>query len=228
MTSDNPKAGVVFVRAEGVLLARGARSAAAYFAANAAGFSERALRLGHLALAAPVYEVLGQSDRVLANRLAYVALRNMSEDRIAELAQEYYENILRERVLEGGLELLRRARKEGKRVVLIADGLSQVMEPLVAQLRIVDDYVCNRLEVRDGKATGRLLPPVVGGHDSATWAARYAQEHGLTLSRCTAYLSHGPDLLLLSSVGQPCAVNPDYTLRRAARESRWPVMDYHV
>ncbi len=228
MQSDNEKQSAVFVRAEGVLLARGARAAAAYFAANAAGFGERALRLGHLAWASPVYEVLGQSDRVLANRLAYLALRGMSEDRIAELAQEYFDNILRERILEGGLELIRRARREGKRVVVIADSLAQVMAPLVAQLRIVDDYVCNHLEIRDGKATGRLVPPVVGGHDSAVWAATYAQEHDLDLARCSAYVSHGPDLLLLSRVGQPCAVNPDYTLRRAARDSRWPVMDYHV
>ena len=65
----------VFIRIEGVLTARGVRAAAAYFAANAAGLRERALRLGHLAWTAPVYEVLGQSDRVLANRLAYLALR---------------------------------------------------------------------------------------------------------------------------------------------------------
>ena len=79
----------VFVRVEGVLTERGACGAAAYMAANAAGIRERVFRLGHLALAAPLYEVLGQSDRVLANRLTYLALRNMSEDRIAELADEY-------------------------------------------------------------------------------------------------------------------------------------------
>jgi phosphoserine phosphatase len=33
---------------------------------------------------------------------------------------------------------------------------------------------------------------------------------------------------MLAAVGRPCAVNPDYTLRRAAREAGWPVMDYHV
>ena len=64
----------VFVRIEGVLTGRGVRAAAAYFAANAAGLRERALRLGHLAWTAPIYEVLGQSDRVLANRLAYCDL----------------------------------------------------------------------------------------------------------------------------------------------------------
>lgn len=202
--------------------------ASAYFAANAQGFGERALKLGQVALTAPVYGILGQSDRVLANRLAYLPLRNMSEDRVAELAEEYFEDVLRERILEGGVELMRRARREGHRVVLLSDGLEQVVSQVAAHLRRVDDVVCNRLEMRDGYCTGRLLEPVVGGHDSGDWARRYAAEHGLDLSRSVAYAAHGPDLLLMSAVGHPCAVNPDFTLRRAARQAHWPITDYHV
>jgi phosphoserine phosphatase len=218
----------VFVRIEGVLTGRGARSAATYFAANAAGLRERALRLGHLAWSAPVYEVLGQSDRVLANRLTYLALRSMSEDRIAELADEYWHNVLRERVLADGVSLLRSARAEGKRVVLLADSVEPVVQPLVEHLRCVDDYVCNRLEMRDGLATGKLLDPVVGGHDGGRFVLEYAREHDIDLSASAAYGAHGPDVLMLAAVGRPCAVNPDYTLRRAARDAGWPVMDYHV
>jgi phosphoserine phosphatase len=217
-----------FFRVEGALVAHGACSAAAYFAANGAGFAERALKLGQVAITAPFYSLLGQSDRVLANRLAYLSLRNMSEDRVAELAEEYFDGILRERVLHGGTELLRAARHNGHRVVLICDGLREVVEPLAAHLRHVDDYVCNRLEYRDGYASGKLLEPVVGGHDSASWARRYADDHGIDLARSVVYAAHGPDLLLLSSVGSPCAVNPDFTLRRAARQADWPILDYDV
>ena len=222
------QAGVAFVRAEGVLLGRGVMSAAAYFAANAAGFRERALRLGHLALTAPVYGVLGQSDRVLANRIAYLALRGMSEDRIAELSSEYFTNVVQKQLLEGGLDILRRMKRQQHKVVLVADSFEPVVRHLCDHIDLVDDYVCNRIEVRDGIVTGRLLDPVVGGHDLGRWAADYAQEHGFDLAKAMAYASHGPDTLLLATVAQPCAVNPDYTLRRAAREAHWPVVDYHV
>jgi phosphoserine phosphatase len=218
----------VFARVEGVLLAKGVRSAAAYFAANAPGIRERALRLGHLALTAPAYQWLGQTDRVLANRLAYLSLRNLTEDRIAELSDEYWSTILRKQILNDGVELLKRARREGNRVVLIADSLEQILQPLAAELDCVDDYVCNRLEFRNGLATGRLIDPVIGGHDSGVWLSHYAQEHQLALAGSTAYASHGPDLLMLTAVGRPCAVNPDFTLRRAATQARWPVLDYHV
>ncbi len=226
MTETRPAA--AFFRIEGTLVSQGACTAAAYVAANAAGFAERAFKLGQVALTAPLYSVLGQSDRVLANRLAYLPLRNMSEDRIAELATEYFDGFVRDRVLQGGVELMREARRKRLRVVLISDGLREVVELIAAHLRYVDDYVCNRLEVRDGYATGKLLEPVVGGHDSAAWVRRYAIEHDLDLAASVVYAAHGPDLLLMSAVGAACAVNPDFTLRRAARQADWPIVDYDV
>jgi phosphoserine phosphatase len=186
------------------------------------------MRLGQLALAAPVYALLGQSDRVLANRLAYLPLRGMSEDRVAVLAEEYFEQILKERVLKGGLDLLKTSRAAGHRVVLISDTLEPVVAALAAHLRHVDDFVCNRLELRDGFVTGKLLAPVVGGHDSDAYAREYARDRDLDLARSVAYGAHGPDLLLLSTVGSRCAVNPDFTLRRAAQQAAWPVLDYDV
>jgi phosphoserine phosphatase len=217
-----------FIRVEGLLIGRGVMEAAAYFAANARGFRERALRLGQVAVTFPVYRVLAQSDRILANRLAYLPLRNMDEDRIVELAEEYFHDVLKGAVLEGGVELLRNARRQERRIVLISDGLSHVIEPLVEHLKHVDHFVCNRLEFRHGSATGRLLEPVVGGHQSALWARQYAEQNGIDLARSLAYGGHGPDLLLLSAVGNPCAVNPDFTLRQAARQAAWPIMDYRV
>jgi phosphoserine phosphatase len=48
----------------------------------------------------------------------------------------------------------------------------------------------------------------------------------LDLEHSVAYAGHGPDLLLLSTVGIPCVVNPDFTLRKAAKEADWPVVEY--
>ena len=61
--------------------------------------------------------------------------------------------------------------------------------------------------------------------DLATEKRRIA-EHGIDLGRSIAYAGHGPDLLLLAAVGRPCVVNPDFTLRKAAKEADWPVVDY--
>ena len=52
--SANATASAAFFRVEGALVNRGVLAASAYFAANAQGMRERFLRLGQVALTAPV------------------------------------------------------------------------------------------------------------------------------------------------------------------------------
>jgi len=187
---------------------------------------ERALHFGQVALSAPVFGLLGQNDRTLGNRIAHLAYRNMTEDRITMLAEEYVEDILKDKILESGKELMRKAKREGMRVVVISELIHEIVDELREHLTEADDIYCNRLEYRDEKATGRLEDPIVGGYEGGRWLREYAQEHGLDLAASVAYAGHGPDLLLLSAVGRPCVVNPDFTLRKAAREADWPVIEY--
>ena len=214
-----------FFRVEGTLVDRGALAASAYFASNAQGMAERAFRIGAVALGAPIYGFLAQNDKTLATRAAYVALRHMSEDRILELAEEYYTDILSDRIYARGKELVKQARREGHRVVLLSEGIEQVVSRIAKEVG-AEDFVCNRLEFQNGECTGKLLDPVIGGHDSAKWVRTFASERGFDLTRSVAYAAHGADLLLLSAVGKPCAVNPDFALRGAARDADWPVLEY--
>jgi len=215
-----------FFRVEGTLVRRGALSLSAYLAANAQGFKERAWRLGQVAAAAPLRLLLGQNDRSTANRAAYFALRGMSRDRVEMLCEEYLEDVLANKLLARGVELVQRARHEGYRIVLLAEAPDIVARGIAEKVGPVDHVVANRLEMRDGVATGALEGPVVGGFDARRLAEELAAQKGWSLGRSRAYAAFGPDLVLLGAVGDPCAVNPDYTLRRAAAEAAWPVMYY--
>jgi putative phosphoserine phosphatase/1-acylglycerol-3-phosphate O-acyltransferase len=220
-----PTQTAAFFRVEGILVDRGALAASAFFASNAQGFTERAFRIGAVALGAPLYGLLTQRDPTLATRAAYAALRHMGEDRIAELGEEYYREVLSERIYERGRELIKQARKDKHRVVLLSEGIEEVITPLARELG-VDDLVCNRLEFIAGETTGKLLEPIIGGHDGAAWAKQFAARHELDLARSVAFAARTGDLLLLSAVGRPCAVNPDFALRAAARDADWPVLEY--
>lgn len=217
-----------FFRAEGTLISSGVLQAAAYMASQRPGMRERLLRFGQTALAAPIYGVLGQNDRTLGNRVAHLSYRDITEDRVVILAEEYVEDMLRQKILDSGLELMKKAKRDGHRIVVISEGISEIMEGVRPHLKYVDELVCNRLEYKDRRATGRLLDPVVGGYDGGTWLKDYARRNEIDLERSVAFAGHGPDLLLLSGVGQPCAVNPDFTLRKAAREADWPVIEYNT
>lgn len=175
---------------------------------------------------APWYGILGQTDRTLATRLAYVSARDMSEDRIAILCREYFDSVLWPSLLEDGVELLERAHRQGHEIVLLSETLRPAVEPLLEMLPVPARLICNELEMRGGRATGRLAEPVIGGVASGLALIKEEAERGVDLARSVAYGCRGPDLFLLQAVGKPCAVNPDLSLRAAARDADWPVLEF--
>lgn len=213
-----------FFRVEGTLTERGTLAAAAYLASNAQGLGERIARLGNIALAAPLALAGELATGAAATRVTWMGVRGMSDDRLSILSEEYFEKYLKDDVLEVGAELVKLARKQGRRVVLISDNIDLVVAPL-AELLGADDLICNRLEMRKSKATGRLEDPVIGGNVSGQWARGFAAEHGIDLGASWAYGASGADSLLMSAIGQPCAVNPDRQLRRLAKDHQWPVVE---
>ncbi|MEZ4317018.1 MAG: haloacid dehalogenase-like hydrolase [Myxococcota bacterium] len=216
--SEEP-ASAAFFRVEGTLLTRPTAFATAWLAANAQELGGRLARLGALGAALPVWG----ADPGLARRLSWSALRGMSEDRLVVLGEEYFHEWLGGHLAPLGLDLLERARGEGRRIVLVSDSLDVIVRHVAEAVR-ADDWVANRMELRNGRATGRLVEPVVASL-SGTELRTYADEHGLDLVRCSGYGASAEDALLLSAVGLPCAVGPDRTLRRMAREHRWPVVE---
>ena len=208
-----------FVRAEGPLLDRPAIRSAAWLAVNAQDLGTRLLRLGGVALAAPVALA---GDPTTALRVAFSALRGTSEDRLDVLGEEYWEEWLLPRIRRIGQDLLERSRAAGHRLVLISDHPEPIARHLGRHLR-ADHLVCNRLEMRNGRATGRLLDPLAGRFGGAA-LREFAAEHQIDLPRSLAYGGSGPDVALLAAVGLPCAVEPDRALRRAAQDLDWPVV----
>ncbi len=213
-----------FFRVEGTLLERTSMHAAAWLVSNAAGVGERVARLGNVALAAPLRMAGEMTTGATATRMTWMGVRGMTEDRLAVLAEEYFEKFVDGETLEVGADLLKDAKKQGRRIVLISDNLDWIIAPFAEQLG-ADDVICNRLEIRRGKATGRLDEPVVGGNVAGQWARAFAKEHSVDLERSWAYGASAADGLLLSAIGQPCAVNPDRQLRRLARDHHWPVVE---
>ncbi|HAA59218.1 MAG TPA: HAD-IB family hydrolase, partial [Myxococcales bacterium] len=85
--------------------------------------------------------------------------------------------------------------------------------------------IANRLEVKDFKATGKLLRPVVAGPTKAQLIRDHAAKNGHDLNECFAYSDSYSDVPMLSVVGHPTTVNPDKKLYRLARAYQWPILD---
>lgn len=225
---ERPLDKAAFFRIEGTLVKRPTLAAAAWFTLNTQRMSSRITRLGSVALAAGMRVagsgLAGLRDQHAVTRMAWMGLREMSLDRLEVLGEEYFEAQVLPNLLEIGVDLLREARRQGHRVVLVSDNLDVVMEHLKDHLG-ADDLLANRLEMRGNRTTGRLIEPIIGGHVSGQWARSWAGEQRIDLEASAGYGSAASDSMLLSALGRPCVVNPDFRLRRMARDLDWPCVE---
>jgi long-chain acyl-CoA synthetase len=150
----------VFWRVEGSLLNLTAVRPVGFFAWNSQSFLQRWTRRGGMAFLAIARPFLYCTNRVFATRLLHSVLRGVSRDRLDLLGEEFFEYFLKPRLKKEGVERLAKTLASGAPVVLVSQGLDHIMRPLAKHLG-VRQIVCNRLDFRDGMATGRLLDPVI-------------------------------------------------------------------
>jgi thioester reductase-like protein len=150
----------VFWRVEGSLLELTTVRPIAFFTWNSQTFAERWMRRGLVFLMALLRPFLYALNRMFATRVVHSVLRHVSCDRLDLLGDEYFHYVLKPRLKPEGVQQLKALAASGKELVLVSQGLDHVMRPL-AQFLGVNWVVANRLEFRDGMATGRLLAPVV-------------------------------------------------------------------
>jgi len=150
----------VYWRVEGSLLDLTVVQPVAFFTWNAQTFTERIRRRGLIFLMAALRPFLYSTNRKFATRVVHTALRGVTRDRLDLLGEEYFQYKLKPQLKAHGVERVQELVRAGADVVLVSQGLEHVMKPLALHLG-VKRLVANRLDFRDGVATGRLLEPVV-------------------------------------------------------------------
>src|SRR5216684_5122925 len=161
---------VTYWRVEGSLLEVGAMRLVGFFTWNAQSFSERWARRMGMAAMAVSRPFAYAASRTFATRLLHTLLRGVSQDRLDLLGEEYFQYVLKPQLRRESVERLLAVLHSGEEVALVSQLLDNVLRPLANHFGI-SAFVSNRLEFRDGYATGRLLSPVVRPRGPLAWIA---------------------------------------------------------
>jgi len=172
---------VSYWRVEGSLLELGAMRPVGFFTWNGRSFSERWARRVGMAGMALVRPFAYLASRTFATRFLHTLLRGVTRDRLDLLGEEYFHYVLKPQLRPQAAEQLVAAVRRGEKIVLVGQLLESVLRPLAAHFG-VEYFIANRLEFRDGEATGRLVDPIVRPRGPFAWLAggatngRIAQE----------------------------------------------------
>lgn len=213
-----------FYDVDGTLIKINIVHAFAFYAARQPSLLDSALRSVKTGLSLPVFWAADKLSRKWFNEIFYRSYEGASEDRLVELAQELFDDVIEPNIYPRAKQLIADSRRAGIRQVLVSGALDFTMRPLARYLG-VDDVIANQLEFVDHRATGKLKKPFVAGATKAEIMRAYAKSHDIDLAESWAYSDSFSDYPMLAVVGHPTACNPDFRLRSVARSYDWPVLD---
>ncbi len=217
-------AGAAFYDLEGTLVSTNLVHTLGFYSRNQSNLLQSIKKSATTLLSVPLFAITDQYSRRAFNDLFFKRYKGETEDRMRFFADELFMTVLKPAVFPGAFELIEKSRSLGLRQVVVTGALDFSVKQLMEYLGI-QDYVANRLEFVNGVATGRLLPPVLAAATKASWIRTFAEREGISLSDSFAYTDSISDLPMLSIVGHPAAVNPDFRLRQTALHHDWPILN---
>ena len=147
----------------------------------------------------------GDSERALAREA-----RIWMEERVVPTLYPEAESIVADHLAKG-------------HVVAIVSGATKfVVKPLAEHLGI-KHLLYTRLEVENGRFTGRVVEPICFEDGKIYWLQQLVDDQNIDLAKSYFYTDSITDLPLLDLVGHPVVTNPDPRLYREAIRRRWPV-----
>jgi thioester reductase-like protein len=177
--SSSKSPNVTYWRVEGSLLELGALRPVLFFTWNSRSYSERWARRAGMAAMALVRPFTYAASRTFATRFLHTLLRGVSRDRLDLLGEEYFQYVLKPRMRREAVDKLIEALQSGEQIVFVSQLLDHILKPLAKHFG-VESIIANRLEFRDGIATGRLLDPVVRPRGPLAWIASGSTDGRIT------------------------------------------------
>lgn len=224
-SSSATRRAAVFYDVDGALVDSRIVYAYIYFALRLPRLRERVGRVLRASALSPVYAFSDLMQRPFAARLFYSNYKGLPVERLRLMGREVVERAILPNLYSEARKRIDQARQMGLVQVFVSSGLDFIVEPLAAELG-VEHVIANRLEFKNGEATGRLLEPVLSGDEKRRAVETFAREHALDLPHSYAFGDSRTDLPMLEATGFPCVVNPEPRLEEIASERGWPILQF--
>ncbi|RNI24668.1 phosphoserine phosphatase SerB [Flexivirga caeni] len=164
-------------------------------------------------------EVAEVTERAMRGELDFAASLRERVGCLAGLDVSVFGEVRRAvRLTPGARTLVRTVQRLGYAVAVVSGGFLEIVGPLATDLGI-DHAHANRLEVRDGRLTGRVDGEIVDRAGKALALRRFADAENLPLSRTVAIGDGANDLDMLAAAGLGIAFNAKPVVRDQADAS---------
>ena len=151
--------------------------------------------------------------------------KGASEEEVLEVFHWAAENYIFESLRNDVIEILNQHKQRGDTVVIVSAAFSGLVE-IVGRRLGVPNVIGTKLEVIDGKYTGRIVESLCFSENKAKLLKEFLNQNGLEMdgASSSAYADSIFDAPLLELVANPVATYPDEDLRRLAEHNGWRIL----
>ena len=173
------------------------------------------------------YLVLDKISRSKLNVVFYRSYAGLPVHDVKGQVRDCYREVIQPRRFAEAVPCVWEHRRAGRDIVLVTGALDFIIEPLALELGATRVIAASLVE-SNGRFTGELDGPPIGGKEKARRMIGYAEERQINLPQSHAYGDSIADLPMLEVVGFPHAVNPDRALATKAKARGWPIHRWTV
>jgi HAD superfamily hydrolase (TIGR01490 family) len=152
-------------------------------------------------------------------------VRGIPEKTIADLCYRVFNQDLLPSVYTEAITEIGFHKSKDAKVVILSSALSIICQEMAKKLDF-DDILCSELEVKEGYMTGFPVGHLCFGQEKAVRLKEYCKANNSSPSGAWYYGDSISDLPALLSVGHPVCVNPDYKLKKKAKQRDWKIVNW--
>ena len=172
------------------------------------------------------YRLMGDEtfSRSVTSRLAWM-VKGLTEQEFIITSEWIVKEHALPTELSDVIARLRDHQSNGHIILLVSGWLSPSLELLGVHYK-ADGVVGTKLEMKDGRYTGRIVPPVITGVDKDRYAREFFSNNNIEVDwkSSYAYADSITDTGLFDMVGHPVAVSPDDKLHELALSKKWEII----
>ena len=162
--------------------------------------------------------------RPLTSRMAWM-VKGMNRQDFRHLSESLFRDYLLPTERKDAVARLQEHQSQGHIILLVSAMLHPSLE-IIASHYGADGFIGTKIESKNDRFTGRIIPPVITGAEKDRHAREYFSANDLEIDwqASHAYADSITDTGLLGMVGHPVAVHPDAKLYTLAQSRNWEIM----
>jgi HAD superfamily hydrolase (TIGR01490 family) len=166
-------------------------------------------------------------DRNFINKFYYKTFKWRSKSKVHRAANTWFagiKNNLKNIYFEKIINEIKKHQKNGVEIVLVSGSMPAILKPIARDIG-VENIICTNLEVKNGRYTGKIIPPQTIGSGKAEAVLAFLEQRNGDRKASFAYGDHVSDVSMLEVVGHPHVVSNEENMIAIAKSKGWQCID---